>query len=53
MFKFLFNKNLWFSIFNDEENVWSIDEPVKDKPLIHSLILSESGFSRLKDAQDE
>lgn len=41
MFKFLVEKTHQFSLFNDEGNVASIDEPVKDYPLIHFLKLGE------------
>ncbi len=53
MFKFLVEKTHQFALFNDEGNAAAIDEPVKDFPLVHFLKLSESEFSRLKDAQDE
>jgi hypothetical protein len=53
MFRFLVEKTHQFSLFNDEGNPAAIDEPVKDFPLIHFLKLSESGFSGLKDTQDE
>lgn len=39
IFKFLVEKTHQFSMFNDEGNVGSIDEPVKDFPLIHFLKL--------------
>jgi hypothetical protein len=41
MFKFLVEKSHQFSLFNDEGNPATIDEPVKDFPLIHYLKLSE------------
>lgn len=41
IFKFLVEKSHQFSMFNDEGNVGSIDEPVKDYPLIHFLKLGE------------
>jgi len=53
MFKFLVEKSLQTSLFNDEGQPAAIDEPVKDFPLIHFLKLSESGFLGLKDSQDE
>lgn len=53
MFKFLVEKSFQTSLFNDEGNAASIDEPVKDYPLIHFLKLSESEFSGLKEKQDE
>jgi len=52
MFKFLVEKTHQFSLFNDEGNAATIDEPVKDFPLIHFLKLSESEFTVLKDEQD-
>lgn len=39
IFKFLVEKTHQFSMFNDEGNVGSIDEPVKDFPLMHFLKL--------------
>lgn len=39
IFKFLVEKTHQFSMFNDEGNVGSIDEPIKDFPLIHFLKL--------------
>lgn len=39
IFKFLVEKTHQFSMFNDEGNVGSIDEPIKDYPLIHFLKL--------------
>ncbi len=39
IFKFLVEKTHQFSMFNDQGNVGSIDEPVKDYPLIHFLKL--------------
>jgi hypothetical protein len=41
IFKFLVEKTHQFSMFNDEGNVGSIDEPIKDFPLIHFLKLGE------------
>lgn len=41
MFKFLVEKTHQFSMFNDEGDIASIDEPVKDYPLIHFLQLGE------------
>lgn len=41
MFKFLVEKTHQFSMFNDEGQSGSIDEPVKDFPLIHFLKLGE------------
>jgi len=41
MFKFLVEKTHQFSMFNDEGNAGTIDEPVKDFPLIHFLKLDE------------
>lgn len=42
VFRFLVEKTHQFSLFNDEGNPASIDEPVKDFPLIHFLKLGES-----------
>ena len=53
MFKFLVEKTHQFSLFNDDGNAAAIDEPVKEYPLVHFLKLSETEFSRLKDAQNE
>jgi hypothetical protein len=39
IFKFLVEKTHQFSMFNDQGDVGSIDEPVKDYPLIHFLKL--------------
>ncbi len=39
IFKFLVEKTHQFSMFNDEGNIGSIDEPIKDYPLIHFLKL--------------
>ncbi len=39
IFKFLVEKTHQFTMFNDEGNVGSINEPVKDFPLIHFLKL--------------
>lgn len=41
IFKFLVEKSHQFSMFNDEGDVGSIDEPIKDFPLIHFLKLGE------------
>lgn len=41
IFKFLVEKTHQFSMFNDEGNVGSIDEPIKDYPLIHFLKLGQ------------
>jgi hypothetical protein len=41
IFKFLVENTHQFSMFNDEGNVGSIDEPIKDFPLIHFLKLGE------------
>lgn len=49
MFKFLVQKVHQFSFFNDEGEANSIDEPIKDYPLVHFLKLSESEFAGLKD----
>lgn len=40
-FEFLVEKTHQFSLFNDEGNAASIDEPVKDFPLVHFLKLGE------------
>ncbi len=45
MFKFLVEKSHQFSMFNDEGNEASIDEPIKDYPLIHFLKLGEDAKS--------
>jgi len=42
VFRFLVEKTHQFSLFNDEGNPASIDEPVKDFPLVHFLKLGES-----------
>ncbi len=47
MFKFLVEKSLQTSLFNDEGNVAAIDEPVKDYPLIHFLKLGEDDTNKL------
>jgi hypothetical protein len=47
MFKFLVEKTHQFSLFNDEGNAASIDEPVKDFPLIHFLKLGEDDTNEL------
>lgn len=39
IFKFLVEKTHQFTMFNDEGNVGSIDEPVKDFPIMHFLKL--------------
>lgn len=41
VFKFLVEKTHQFSMFNDEGNPTSIDEPVKDYPVMHFLKLAE------------
>jgi hypothetical protein len=41
MFKFLVEKSFQTSLFNDEGNATTIDEPVKDYPLVHFLKLGE------------
>lgn len=41
MFKFLVEKTHQFSLLNDEGNAASVDEPVKDFPLVHFLKLGE------------
>lgn len=47
MFKFLVEKSFQTSLFNDEGNAASIDEPVKDFPLIHFLKLGENDSNEL------
>ena len=47
MFKFLVEKTHQFSLFNDEGNAASIDEPVKDFPIIHFLKLGEDDANQL------
>ena len=47
MFKFLVEKTHQFSMFNDEGNVATIDEPIKDFPLIHYLKLGEDDTNEL------
>ena len=47
IFKFLVEKSHQFSMFNDEGNVGSIDEPIKDYPLIHFLKLGEDNANEL------
>lgn len=47
MFKFLVEKTHQFSKFNDEGNAATIDEPVKDFPLIHFLKLGEDDTNEL------
>lgn len=47
MFKFLVEKSLQTSLFNDEGNAAAIDEPVKDYPLIHFLKLGEDDANKL------
>jgi SAM-dependent methyltransferase len=42
VFRFLVEKVHQFSLFNDEGEVASIDEPVKDYPLVHFLKLGEN-----------
>ncbi len=41
MFKFLVEKTFQTSLFNDEGNPATIDEPVKEYPLVHFLQLGE------------
>lgn len=41
VFRFLVEKTHQFSLFNDEGNPASIDEPVKDFPLVHFLKLGD------------
>lgn len=41
VFKFLVEKTHQFSLFNDEGQAASIDEPIKDFPLIHFLKLGD------------
>jgi hypothetical protein len=48
MFKFLVEKTHQFSMFNDEGNAGTIDEPVKDFPLIHFLKLGEDDTNKLQ-----
>lgn len=47
MFKFLVEKTHQFLMFNDEGNEASIDEPIKDYPLIHFLKLGENATNEL------
>jgi hypothetical protein len=47
MFKFLVEKTHQFSMFNDEGNAASIDEPVREYPLIHFLKLGEDDSNEL------
>lgn len=47
MFKFLVEKTHQFSMFNDEGNAATIDEPVKEFPLIHFLKLGEDVTNEL------
>jgi hypothetical protein len=47
LFKFLVEKTHQFSMFNDEGNAGTIDEPVKDFPLIHFLKLGEDDTNEL------
>ncbi len=42
IFRFLVEKTHQYSLFNDEGDAASIDEPVKDFPLIHFLKLGEN-----------
>ncbi len=42
MFKFLVEKTHQFSMFNDQGEAATIDEPVKDYPLVHFLKLGEN-----------
>ena len=45
---FLVEKTHQFSLFNDEGEVASIDEPVKDYPLEHFLKLGENVSDELQ-----
>lgn len=47
MFQFLVEKKHQFSLFNDEGNEATIDEPVKDYPLIHFFKLGEDDDDQL------
>jgi hypothetical protein len=47
MFKFLVEKTHQFSMFNDEGNAATIDEPIKDYALIHFLKLGEDDTNEL------
>ena len=47
MFKFLVQKTFQTSLFNDEGDPATIDEPVKDYPLVHFLKLGEDVASEL------
>ncbi|MFV0396880.1 MAG: SAM-dependent DNA methyltransferase [Bacteroidales bacterium] len=47
MFKFLVEKSHQFSLFNDEGDAATIDEPIKDFPLIHFLKLGEDDTNEL------
>lgn len=47
MFKLLVEKSFQTSLFNDEGDAATIDEPVKDFPLIHFLKLGEDDTNQL------
>ena len=47
MFKFLVEKTHQFSLFNDEGEAASIDEPIRSFPLIHFLKLGENDTDQL------
>lgn len=47
VFRFLVEKTLQFSLFNDEGEAAAVDEPVKDFPLIHFLKLGEDDRDKL------
>jgi hypothetical protein len=47
IFKFLVEKTHQFSMFNDQGDATSIDEPVMDFPLIHFLKLGEDDANQL------
>ena len=48
VFRFLVEQSHQFSLFNDEGEAASIDEPVKDYPLIHFLKLGEHDSNELQ-----
>lgn len=48
MFKFLVEQSFQFSMFNDEGNTGTIDEPVKEFPLIHFLKIGEDDSNELQ-----
>lgn len=48
VFRFLVEQSHQFSLFNDEGEAASIDEPVKDYPLIHFLKLGEDDSNELQ-----